>query len=185
MKNKKIIALIISALMLFVCSAAAFAQEASTVAEAEPTAAATISEVTETDATEATTGESTEAATDKENDGVTIIREEVTLENTEPAETEIVIDTSDVSVTKGEPEKELVLDYADTTTGIPNTGSSKVVALGVLAVLLSALFVAATVKISNLQEAAAAMFTSVTQGVLIAGASVYVNQLYIQVKKKE
>lgn len=59
------------------------------------------------------------------------------------------------------------------------------VALGVLAVLLSALFVAATVKISNLQEAASAMFTSVTQGVLVAGASVYVNQLYIQVKKKE
>lgn len=58
------------------------------------------------------------------------------------------------------------------------------VALGVFAVLLSAVWVIATADISGLKEAAAAIFTAVTQGVLLAGASVYVNQLYVQAKKE-
>lgn len=57
--------------------------------------------------------------------------------------------------------------------------------LGISAVVLSAIWVVATADISGLQEAASAIFTAVTQGVLVAGASVYVNQLYIQARKEE
>lgn len=144
MKNNKLFAIIISALMLFICSATAFAEDI-TIPETEPS---TITEVTgasatdittRTDAEEESTGSDAESTADEDNEGVTVIREEVTLETTEPAETEIIIDTSDVSITKGEPENEIVFDYADVTTGIPNTGSSKVVALGVLAAFCSAI----------------------------------------------
>lgn len=58
-------------------------------------------------------------------------------------------------------------------------------ALGVFAVALSAVWVLATTEISGLQETASAIFTAVTQGVLVAGASVYANQLYIQAKKTD
>ena len=138
MKNKKAIAVIISALIFFVCSATAFAEEVPVATDSEPTSVATVTEVTETDADEVSTEEDAETAADEKDEGVTVIREEVTLDNTEPAETEIVIDTSDVSVTKGVPENEIVFDYADATTGIPNTGSSKAVALGALAVVCGA-----------------------------------------------
>ncbi len=57
--------------------------------------------------------------------------------------------------------------------------------LGISAVVLSAVWIIATTDISGLQEIAAAIFTAVTQGILVAGASVYVNQLYIQAKKEE
>ena len=57
--------------------------------------------------------------------------------------------------------------------------------LGVSAIILSAVWVIATADITDLQEIASAIFTAVTQGVLVAGASVYVNQLYIQAKKEE
>lgn len=57
--------------------------------------------------------------------------------------------------------------------------------LGALAIMLSAIWVIATTDISNLQEAAFAIFTAVTQGVLAAGMSVYANQLYIQARKEE
>ena len=59
------------------------------------------------------------------------------------------------------------------------------ITLGISSVVLSAIWVIATADISGLKEAAAAIFTAVTQGVLLAGASVYVNQLYIQTKKEE
>ncbi len=59
------------------------------------------------------------------------------------------------------------------------------VVLGVSAVVLSTIWVISTADISGLQEAASAIFTAVTQGVLVAGASVYANQLYIQAKKEE
>ena len=58
-------------------------------------------------------------------------------------------------------------------------------ALGMAAVVLSAVWVIATADITGLQEAASAIFTAVTQGVLVAGASVYANQLHIQAKKEE
>ena len=57
--------------------------------------------------------------------------------------------------------------------------------LGISAVVMSAIWVIATADISAVQEAASAIFTAVTQGVLVAGASVYANQLYIQAKKEE
>lgn len=57
--------------------------------------------------------------------------------------------------------------------------------LGISAVVLSAIWVLATTEISGLQETASAIFTAVTQGVLVAGGSVFANQLYIQAKKEE
>lgn len=57
--------------------------------------------------------------------------------------------------------------------------------LGGISVLLSATWVLATSDISTLRDIAYALFVSVTQGILSAGASVYVNQLYIQSKKKD
>lgn len=143
MKNNKLFAIIISALMLFVCSATAFAEDI-TIPETEPslitevTDTSAMNNTTQTDDEEKSTESDAESTADEDNEGVTVIREEVTLDNTEPAETKIVIDTSDVSITKGEPENEIIFDYADATTGIPNTGSSKVVALGVLAAVCGA-----------------------------------------------
>ena len=57
--------------------------------------------------------------------------------------------------------------------------------LGVVGIILSATWVAATSQIANIQDVAAALFTTVTQGILAAGASVYVNQLYVQAKNEE
>lgn len=57
--------------------------------------------------------------------------------------------------------------------------------LGLFAVVLSAVWVVATADISGLREFASAIFTALTQGVLVAGASVYANQLYIQSEKEE
>lgn len=59
------------------------------------------------------------------------------------------------------------------------------VVLGVSSVVLATIWVVATADITGLQETASAMFTAVTQGVLVAGASVYANQLYIQAKKEK
>lgn len=56
--------------------------------------------------------------------------------------------------------------------------------LGGVGVLLSALWVFAMSDVSNGKEIAVAIFTAVTQGVLIAGASVYSNQLIKQFEKK-
>lgn len=57
------------------------------------------------------------------------------------------------------------------------------VVLGVISIILSAAWVIATSDISTTKDIAYAIFVSVTQGVLSAGASVYINQLYIQSKK--
>ncbi len=57
--------------------------------------------------------------------------------------------------------------------------------LGIFSVVLSAVWVIATANLSDIKEIASAIFTAVTQGILIAGASVYVNQLYVQAKKKK
>ena len=59
------------------------------------------------------------------------------------------------------------------------------VVLGLVSIALCTVWVCSTKYISTLQHLAAALFTSVTQGVLIAGASVYVNQLYVQSNKRE
>ncbi len=57
--------------------------------------------------------------------------------------------------------------------------------LGGTAIVLSATWVLATSDIASLHEAANAVFTAVTQGILAAGASVYVNQLIVQSRKEE
>ena len=49
------------------------------------------------------------------------------------------------------------------------------ITLGAMAVALSAIWVIATGDISSVTEAASALFTAITQGVLVAGASVYAN----------
>ena len=55
--------------------------------------------------------------------------------------------------------------------------------LGGVGVLLSALWVLAMSDVLNGKEIAVAIFTAVTQGVLIAGASVYANQFIKQAKE--
>ena len=57
--------------------------------------------------------------------------------------------------------------------------------LGVIAILLSATWVIATSEISCIKEIVFAVFTALTQGILVAGAGVYANQLYIQSKKEK
>ena len=57
--------------------------------------------------------------------------------------------------------------------------------IGCISILLSGAWVMATSDITCVKEVAYAIFTSVTQGVLAAAASVYANQLYIQAKKEE
>lgn len=57
--------------------------------------------------------------------------------------------------------------------------------LGGISIALSTAWVISTSNISNLKDIPYALFISVTQGILAAGASVYVNQIYIQSKKKD
>lgn len=52
--------------------------------------------------------------------------------------------------------------------------------LGLTGVSLAAVWVAATTAFSGYQDALMAVFAAVTQGILCAGASVYVNQLIKQ-----
>lgn len=56
--------------------------------------------------------------------------------------------------------------------------------LGVFGVLLSLLYVMATGTLGSWQDILLAAFTAITQGILCAGASVYVNQLIKQAKDK-
>lgn len=57
--------------------------------------------------------------------------------------------------------------------------------LGGIAILLSTTWVLATCPVATPREVAGALFVAVTQGVLCAGASVYINQLFVQSKKNE
>lgn len=57
--------------------------------------------------------------------------------------------------------------------------------LGVVSVILCGIWIFANSPITTGAEIATAIFTAVTQGVLIAGASVYVNQLIKQTGKDE
>lgn len=56
--------------------------------------------------------------------------------------------------------------------------------LGVVGVLLSVVYLLSTEPITSTQEVATAIFTALTQGVLCAGASVYVNQIIKQAKEE-
>lgn len=57
--------------------------------------------------------------------------------------------------------------------------------LGLVSVVLSFLFITATSVIEGWQEAVMAVFSGFTQGILCAGASVYVNQVVKQSNKSE
>lgn len=57
--------------------------------------------------------------------------------------------------------------------------------LGGIGVVISAIYVFATCTCSTGQEIALAVFTAITQGILVAGLSTYINQMVKQLKKKE
>ena len=57
--------------------------------------------------------------------------------------------------------------------------------LGIVSISLSGMWIFSTSDCVDWQDVLYALFTSITQGTLTAGASVYVNQLYIQSKKDE
>lgn len=57
-------------------------------------------------------------------------------------------------------------------------------AVGTAGILLCCVWVLSTSRMVGVQEAFAAVFTAVTQGILCAGAGVYGNQLMKQHKKK-
>ena len=57
--------------------------------------------------------------------------------------------------------------------------------LGIVSISLSGMWIFSTSDFVDWQDVLYALFTSITQGTLTAGASVYVNQLYIQSKKDE
>ena len=57
--------------------------------------------------------------------------------------------------------------------------------LGIAGVLLAAMYIAATGVFAGAQDVIAGVFAALTQGVLCAGASVYVNQIVKQASKDE
>ncbi len=57
--------------------------------------------------------------------------------------------------------------------------------VGIVSVTLSLLFILTTSDINGWQDMLMSIFSGVTQGVLCAGASVYVNQIIKQSGKKE
>lgn len=54
--------------------------------------------------------------------------------------------------------------------------------LGVVGIVLSTLWVCANSPLGTVQEVLMAVFTSIVQGILVAGLSTYVNQLIKQAK---
>lgn len=59
------------------------------------------------------------------------------------------------------------------------------VILGVLGCVMAAIYVVATSPLGNTQEVAMAIFTAIVQGILVAGLSTYVNQIFKQMGKEE
>ena len=57
--------------------------------------------------------------------------------------------------------------------------------LGFVGILFSAIYVVATSSVASYQDVLTIIFTSIVQGILVAGASVYVNQLIKQSNKEE
>lgn len=56
--------------------------------------------------------------------------------------------------------------------------------LGLVGIIFSAIYVVATSTIASYQDVLTIIFTSIVQGILVAGASVYVNQLIKQSNKE-
>lgn len=57
--------------------------------------------------------------------------------------------------------------------------------LGLCGIFLSLVYLFANEPITGVQPILTALFTAITQGILCAGASVYVNQIVKQAKKEE
>ena len=57
--------------------------------------------------------------------------------------------------------------------------------LGVVGVIISAIYIIATSTISKYQEVLIVLFSSIVQGILVAGASVYINQVIKQSGKEK
>lgn len=57
--------------------------------------------------------------------------------------------------------------------------------LGAVAVALSVVWVLASADLGTAQNVLLAVFTAITQGILTAGAAVYGNELFQQMKKEE
>ena len=59
------------------------------------------------------------------------------------------------------------------------------IVLGALGIILCAVWVFATSAVSTPQDIAMAAFTAIVQGILVAGASTYINQIVKKKKKVE
>ena len=57
--------------------------------------------------------------------------------------------------------------------------------LGIIGIVISAIYVIATSLFNGYQSILMAIFTSIVQGILVAGLSVYANQLVKQARKTE
>ena len=57
--------------------------------------------------------------------------------------------------------------------------------LGGFAIILCATWIFTTEPIEGIRQVFQALYTALTQGVLTAGASVYINQIYVQARKDE
>lgn len=57
--------------------------------------------------------------------------------------------------------------------------------LGILGIIISAIYVAATSVFDGYQSILMAVFTTIIQGILVASMSVYVNQIIKQTSKEE
>ena len=57
--------------------------------------------------------------------------------------------------------------------------------LGLIGIVLCAIWVIATSPLSTMQEIAMAVFIAIVQGILVAGLSTYVNQIIKQSNKDE
>ena len=58
------------------------------------------------------------------------------------------------------------------------------IALGIFGIILSMIYVFATGDISGSKDVLMGIFISLTQGILVAGCSVYFNQIYKQLKEE-
>lgn len=59
------------------------------------------------------------------------------------------------------------------------------IVLGCIGISLASIYVVGTVSLSGRQDIAMAVFTAIVQGVLVAGLSTYVNQIFKQIGKDE
>ena len=59
------------------------------------------------------------------------------------------------------------------------------VSLGLIGIILSVIYVFATTEISGSKDILMGIFISLTQGILVAGCSVYFNQIYKQLKEEK